>query len=61
MLYDMNELAPERCAFNYGVTCFEHLGCERCGWNPTVSEKRREKARKKYEAVQHKPDNEKEG
>ena len=37
-----------RCQFNQGVLC-PPVGrrCDRCGWNPEVSQKRGEEARKR--------------
>lgn len=34
---EYNNLEP--CPLNDGVVCGEHC-CERCGWNPVVSEER---------------------
>lgn len=31
----------EDCKYNAGVGCGEKLGCEKCGWNPEVIEKRK--------------------
>lgn len=44
MLYE-KESQDDRCGFNYGIICLDHSKCEKCGWNPTVSDARREKLR----------------
>ena len=36
------------CKHNRGINCFGGADCKKCGWNPTVTEKRKERLKTFY-------------
>lgn len=56
-----NDLPPETkarlfCKFHQdklGVICMNKLTCDRCGWNPAVAERRKEKLNERSETFKY--------
>ncbi len=42
------------CVHNIGVECYKKNKCDKCGWNPQIAEKRKEKAQAKYAGLTYK-------
>lgn len=48
MKYQYKKPEPPKCQYNEGVVCFpKKKQCNRCGWCPSVAERRAEQRQKK--------------
>ena len=41
------------CQYNDGVECGSHIYCEKCGWNPAVSARRKEIIKERKRVFQY--------
>ncbi len=47
------EINESSCLYNKRVECTKHVGCDTCGWNPPINEKRVKAIRKRFTEDKH--------